>query len=264
MQYETLTYERSDRIATITLNRPEVLNAADDQMLLELNQAWLQFRHDHEAWVAILTGSGERAFCAGRDVKEQAAQDSAGLRTQIIETPYGFGGPMPTEHDIWKPIICAVNGICAGLGVNLLVAADLALCAEHAEFLEPHVSRAWMPPAAVLLPLKINYGAAFRMLTMGAQERMSAQRAYEVGLVTEVVPKEQLLPRAREIAEAIMQNGPLAVRGVKQVMQQMQHMTLAEAIALCSRIMDTAWRSQDAAEGAQSFVEKRKPVWQAR
>jgi enoyl-CoA hydratase/carnithine racemase len=265
--YETILYEKSDHIVTITLNRPEYLNAFNRQMQDELSDAWQRVKEDTDAWVVILTGAGNHAFCAGVDVKE-AAQE------KLVE---GLSGPerwrrgvmgskvAARQNGCYKPVILAINGLVAGGGFYFLNESDIPICAEHATFLDPHVSYARV---AALEPIgasrKIALAPVLRLAILGAHERMSAERAYQLGLVTEIVPADRLMARARELAELVTLNAPLAVQGTVEAVWRSLETGLQAAYELGLRIAQMNNFTEDYAEGARAQAEKRKPVWKAR
>ncbi len=251
MAYETIIYEKKDRIGYVTLNRPERLNATDYAMHEELYDVWQTIMKDDDVWVVVLTGKG-RAFQTGADMKEAAS----GERTREHS-----GFPDPVEMN--KPIVCAVNGICAGGGLILLGRCDVIICSENAQFLDPHVSVGWIPLGETFATAtRMPYGLAMRMALMGTSERMSAQRAYEVGFVSEVVPADKLMERATEIAEVIAGQGPLAVRAIKETMNRMFHVTpYAESQEKASILHTTVNKAPDGIEGPRAFAQKRKPQW---
>lgn len=263
MAYETVIYEKRGHIGYITLNRPQALNALSRQLMREMAEVWQDFRDDDDLWIAIVTGAGERAFCSGADVKGmpgRAAEPWDGGVQPESREPY-----RPGLYNIAKPIICAVNGLCAGGGLDFVTETDIAICSENAEFLDPHVTIGLVSAHEMIqLSKRIPWGVAMRMGLMGRQERMSAQRAYDIGLVTEVVPLPQLLPRATEIAEAILENAPLAVRGTKACIRKGLDLPLLEAVILGDYIRRDNVGTEDSQEGPRAFAEKRKPVWKAR
>jgi len=267
MAYETITYEKKGHIVIITLNRPQRLNALNSVMRQELPRAWQEFESDDDAWVAVVTGAG-RAICTGADVKEAAEREAAGevyrLSAGPIEekTPYRWG---PRGNNVTKPVIAAINGICAGGGVDFATESDIVICSDNAEFFDPHVSIGWVSAHEMIqMARRIPFGLALRMALMGNQDRMSARRAYEVGLVSQVVPLSELMPTAMEIAEKLLKNGPLALRGTKLGMWKSLDKPLDEAELIGNFFLKQVERSEDHAEGPRAFAEKRAPQWKAR
>ncbi len=251
MAYEAIIYEKKNKVAYITLNRPEALNAWNNAMNEETNDAFLDADNDNDIYVIVLTGKG-RAFQSGADVKEMAKE----ARSRTVR---GIGAAGRAQ----KPVVCAINGICCGAGLILLGGCDVIICSDNATFFDPHVSIG-------LLPLSETFGSAtsmpyhlsIRMALMGLQERMSAERAYQVGLVSEVVPQDKLMERATEIAQAIAEQGPLAVRAIKETMNRMFHVVpYAESQKEAHHLHETINRAPDGIEGPRAFAQKRKPQW---
>ncbi len=260
MAYETIIYEKKGRIAYVTLNRPETLNAFNNTMHNELYDVWQKVMKDDDVWVVVLTGAG-RAFCSGADMKEatQASETGEARRTGH------FGFPSWTE-EMNKPIVCAINGICAGAGLILLGDCDIVICSEDTQFLDPHVSVGWVPFFETMATARrMPFGLAMRIALMGTTERMSAQRAYQVGLVSEVVPHYKLMERATEIAQTIAEQAPLAVRTIKELMNKVLGAPYTEGIEMglqATRKVDR--ESEDAKEGPRAFAQKRKPEWKGK
>ncbi len=254
MAYENIIYEKKGNIAYMTLNRPEALNATNRAMHDEMYDAWKDVIKDDDIRVVVLTGAG-RGFQSGADMKEAAS----GKRTR------GHSGFPGMAEGLNKPIVCAVNGICGGGGLNLMNGCDIIIASEKAEFFDPHVSVGWSSIHVTFgMASRMPYGEAMRMSLMGVSYRMSAQRAYELGLVTEVVPHDKLMERATEIAKAIAEQAPLAVMDIKEIMKK-AYMDVPFAAAL-----DMAGKrpnargvsgSNDHKEGPIAFAQKRKPQW---
>ena len=202
-------YERDGHVATITYNRPEAMNALNEELRADLDAAWVRFRDDDEAWVAIVTGAG-RAFCAGADLKAGAVPRG----TSHWETPSLTS--LENGLEIWKPIIAAVNGYALGFGLTLVAACDFVIATEDAEFGFPEV-RLGVPTiqGAVRMPGRIGWQNAMELLLLG--ERVDAARAQEMGLVWKVVPHDRLMDEARDLAERLCDAAPLAVRATKEV-----------------------------------------------
>jgi len=254
----TVRYETRDRIAVVTLDRPEQRNAIDASMAAALRAAADRFESDDDALVAILTGSGEKAFCAGMDLKAFAG----GEGPAILAGPGGFAGF--THHPRTKPVIAAVNGPALAGGCELVLACDVIVAAEHATFGLPEVKRGLFAAAGgvLRLPRLIPRARALELLLTG--DVIDAQTAFELGLINRVVPLAALLETARDLARRICANAPLAVR---------ETLALARAaFALPEEQLqarnDAAWArivaSEDAAEGPRAFAEKRPAAWKAR
>jgi len=264
MTYSTIVYEVSDRIATITFNRPDRLNAVSFAMAAELRDAYATAEGDGDVWTILVTGAG-RAFCSGADVEGVPEDGKVPHEGRYLshfrewETPQEATPPF---RAMAKPIVVAVNGICCGAGMDLVTTGDIAIASERAEFFDPHVSIGLvsgreMVRVARSLPINV----AMRMALLGRHERMSAQRAFDLGLVTEVVEHERLGARAREIAELVNRNAPLAVRGTRLAIRKGLGLPLYEAELLAEAFRERVLHTDDAREGPRAFMEHRDPVW---
>ena len=250
---------RDGAILTITINRPEVLNALHPGAHAELASAFDLYAADPELRVAILTGAGERAFCVGSDLKARAETN----RDDHPST--GFAG-ITKRFDLWKPVIAAVNGLCLGGGVEIIAACDLAIAADHAEFglPEPRVGLAALGGGALQrLARELPMKEAMWLVLTG--KRISAQEAARIGLINQVAPKGELLASARALAEDILLCAPLALEASKQVMlQSVGEPDLQAAMRRTYPAAERMLASEDAREGPRAFAEKRKPVWKGR
>ncbi len=264
--FQTVRFEVQDRIATITLNRPDKKNAMNQQMKDELRACWQQVKNDAEIWVAIITGAGA-AFSSGADVEGIATGGftrtdrwrELAMIDNIIELP------TPRRQRVHKPVIAAVNGAVAGFSLDLVSEADIPIASEQAYFVDPHVSLGYVSSHEMVnMARRVPLAVCLRMALLGSRERMSAARAYEVGLVTEVVPHERLLPRARELAEMICSNAPLAVWGTKMAILQGLGLPVAQAEEIAAGYLEVVEQTEDHAEGPRAFVAKRPPQWKAR
>jgi enoyl-CoA hydratase/carnithine racemase len=255
MTYRHILYEKKGQIAYVTLNRPEVGNAHHGEMGSELTDAWHDANNDKAIRVAILTGAGNRHFTTGGDTGAMA-------RGQ----PIGPFGDIP--DDFWKPVILAINGVCAGGGFHFIWQSDFAICSDNATFLEPHVSIGWVPLREMMgLANRAPLSAVLRMAMMGDKERVDARRAYELGIVTEVTTQDKLLPRATELALAICEQAPLAVAAIKEALHRGFVLRYAqrEALDYGKLLRETmTHHSADYLEGPRAFAEKRKPRWQGK
>ena len=252
----TLLYEKKDRIVTITFNRPEVLNAMDVKTNQEFSDALISFRDDPEAWVGIITGTGDRAFSAGHDLKEGFD------RSQIYELP-----PMLTRGlDVWNPLIAAINGLALGEGLEVALACDLRIAAENATFGTPEVRWSVMPGqgGTQRLPRMLPQAKAAELVLMGTP--LDANEAYHFGLVNKVVPLSELMTTAWEWATKICQNGPLGVRTAKEAMIRGLSMSLEDGLQLERLLLNKLFTiaTEDIAEGQSAFREKRKPQFKVR
>jgi enoyl-CoA hydratase/carnithine racemase len=257
--YQHCRVERDGQIVTITIDRPHVLNSLHPEGHAELARAFDEYAADPELRVAILTASGERAFCVGTDLKELAA-------TGASEKPAtGFAG-ITMRFDLWKPVIAAVNGFCLGGGVEIVAACDLAIAADHAEFglAEPLVGLAALGGGA-LQRLARDMPLKDAMLLVLTARRIPAEEARRLSLINEVVPRVELMARARALAEELLQCAPLALEASKQVMlQSLDEPDLERAMRRRYPAAERMLASEDAREGPRAFAEKRKPRWTGR
>lgn len=255
-----LIYEVKDRVASITINRPEVMNAMDAEVYAELSKAWIDVRDNPDVWVAIITGAGEKAFTAGAD-----------LKSFITRTP-GKADFWLTQKDmilnrgleVWKPVIAAVNGFCLAGGMTLLFATDIRVAAEHAVFEISEVKRGILPGngGTQRALRQLPYAIAMEMLLLG--RRLTAQEALAYGLVNRVVPLKDLLPTAEQVARQLCENGPLALRAVKELAIRSQSVPLEHGLRLEQAFQEFLRTTEDAREGPRAFAEKRKPAYKAR
>lgn len=257
----TVHYKVENRIAEITLDRQEVRNAMDLETMEELGKCFVDVRDNPDVWVSIITGAGDKAFSAGADLAKlplQLAQAGGKSLAELGSTNIMFG------FEVWKPIIAAVNGLALGGGCELAMACDIRIAAENATFGLVEPARGVMPGGGGTqrLPRLVPLGTALEMLFTAA--RIDAQEAYRIGLVNKVVPFDELMPAARQIAEHICTNAPLAVRAVKEAALRGLRMDLREGIALEALIAQRLMGSEDTREGVSAFIEKRKPEWKAR
>jgi len=256
-----VVYEKRDRIAFITLNRPEVLNAFNRAMHRRLREVWLDFREDDETWVAVISGAGERAFSAGQDVGEIGERVAEAARRSFWET--WFGEDLQSGLEVWKPIIAAVNGYCLGEGMTLVLACDLRIASERASFGFPEVALG-LPAivGAIRAPRIVGLSNALELLLVG--DRIDAERALRMGLVQRVVPHEMVKTEAEALARRLCQNGPLAVRCTKEVAVRSLSLPFAEAVRMGESLRRIAAMSEDAREGPRAFLEKREPRFTGR
>lgn len=262
----TVLYERKGRTAVLTLNRPDAMNAMNMELRLELNRRWTEFRDDPDLWVAIVTGAGEKAFCAGADLKEIGAfykSLTPSERRAKWETEPGIGG-ITHNLDIEKPIIAAINGHCLAGGLEFALACDIRIASEDAVFGLTEVQWGIIPGAGGTqrLPRLVPFGRALEMLMTA--EKIDAEEAYRIGLVNRVVKPADLMSCALSVAERICRNGPLAVRLVKEAAWRGIEMPLSEGLRLEQFLAEYARQSEDALEGPSAFVEKRAPVFKGR
>jgi crotonobetainyl-CoA hydratase len=256
--------ERRGHVLLVTLNRPAARNAVNLAVSLSLGDALEEAEHDRDIWVVVLTGAGDRAFCAGADLKAVSRGEPLGP-TDPVRAAWGFGGYV--THHISKPTIAAVNGFALGGGTEISLASDLVVAAEGASFGLPEVKRGIYAGAGGVfrLPAQIPKKIAMEMILTG--EPVPARRALELGLVNRVVPQAEVVASALELADKITVNAPLSVQASKRVANGIVdgHVAAEAGAWELSRTEGQAlMRTADAAEGPRAFAEKRVPDWQAR
>jgi enoyl-CoA hydratase/carnithine racemase len=239
---------KEGRIAHIVINRPEAMNALNAEVFRGLHDAMEDFRDNDELWVAILTGAGDKAFSAGADIKSLVSGFSAKGDFTVVR-----------PDTIWKPFIAAINGYCLGGGCELALMCDIRIASENAEFGQPEVNNGFMPAmgGTVRLPRLLPRSFAAEMLLTG--NRISAQDALRLGLVSRVVSNEKLMETAISIANTIISRGPLGVRAVKESMVRGYDLSLDEGLALEKALATQLRTTKDFIEGANAFSEKRLP-----
>ncbi|MDO8703319.1 MAG: enoyl-CoA hydratase-related protein [Sulfuricaulis sp.] len=251
-----IVVEKESHATIITLNRPEVFNALHPPAHMELESAFDEFAADPDQWIAIITGAGERAFCAGNDLKYTAAGN------KLEAGPRGFAG-LTARFDLTKPVIAAVNGLAMGGGFEIALACDLVIASANAEFAlpEPRVGLVALTGGVHRLPKQIPLKQAMGMMLTG--HRVSAQRGLEMGFVTEIAPVGQALSAAKRWAAEISECSPMAVRATKEAIYHGLDVSVAEAWAdqLDQVAMKALFSSWDIQEGPRAFAEKRKPRW---
>lgn len=246
MNQPYILYEKRERIATITINRPEVMNAINPPASEELNRVWEDYMADTNLWVAILTGAGERAFSAGADLKWRASQGEQTRDPSYRDVAWGGAS------QCLKPIIAAVNGYALGGGMAMALDCDILIAAEHAQFgmPEPRIGY-WMDDRIIR---RVPYHLGMGITLTG--KRFSAQEAYRMGLVNEVVPLSELMPTAERWAREILECSPLALQATKEIAKNPGQPI--ESLAMVRATKESA----DFLEGPRAFAEKRKPRWQ--
>jgi enoyl-CoA hydratase/carnithine racemase len=262
--YETILYDVDDRVATITFNRPERLNAISLTMERELRDAYARAEADDDVWTIVVTANG-RAFCSGADVETVRDDGRVPYEGRYLSRFSEWEAPQeatPPFRHMAKPVVVGVNGLCCGAGLDLVTTGDIVIASERAEFFDPHVSIGLvsgreMVRLARVLPLNV----AMRVALMGRHERIGAQRAYDLGLVTEVVAHDDLGARLAEIAATVNRNAPLAVRGTRLAIRKGLGLPLYEAELLAEAYRERVLHTDDAAEGPRAFLERREPEW---
>lgn len=259
----SVTFETTERIAILTISRPLAMNALDEETLASLNKAWIEFRDNPDLWVAIVTGAGGKAFCAGADIKSLAKYyrtNTAIQRKAKADMEPGPGG-ITRNLEIWKPIIAAINGYCLAGGLEIALACDIRIASETATFGLTEVCRGIIPGGGGTqrLPRLVPLGKSLEMILTG--DSIDAQEAYRIGLVNKVVPPDQLLAEAMKLAERICENAPLAVRAAKEAVYRGIELPLSEGLRLEQFLAEHIHQSEDAKEGPRAFFEKRPPVY---
>jgi len=260
--YHDLLVERHGPVGWIINNRPDALNAMSSRMRDEFADAWTELDNDPDVRVIVHTGAG-RAFQTGVDVAE-IASDGVGMeryRQSVEDFDFHFTS---WHQGVWKPVITAVNGICAGGGFHWVADADIVICASDAEFFDPHVSIGQVVSIeAIGLMRKMPVEAVMRMAFVGRHERMPAQRAYELGMVSEVVdPPDRLRERAQELAETIARNSPAAMAATKRALWGALELGLTDACRAGAQELVSMWGHPDQTEGPKAFAERREPMWE--
>jgi enoyl-CoA hydratase/carnithine racemase len=275
--YETLLYEEDDGVATVTLNRPEVHNAFDQQMQVEMRAMWQSLRRNDDVRAIILTGAGEKAFCTGIDRAETIAQgylidEERRLRmankTGPVSTPFQYNDPginiNPKENDLWKPVIAAVNGMACAGALYLLGESDIIIAAENATFFDPHVTYGMVAGfESMHLLQKLPFGETMRLVLLGAHERMSAERAHQMGLVSEITPLAELMERAMWVARAIASAPVYAIQGTVRAVWMAHELSRRDARAQVSSFVSLGTQFQNIAEGQETF-QAAHPEWRLR
>ena len=263
MSYEFIEVSTSDHVTTVTIDRPQVLNALHPYAGREMDEAFNAFQDDDEQWVAILTGAGDRAFCAGNDLKFQAEHGPERVRELRRGLRGGFGG-LTRRTDCYKPIIAAVNGFALGGGFELVLACDVIVAAEHATFglPEPRVGLMASAGGVHRLPRYLSYHTAMAVILAG--KRLSAAEAHACGLVNEVVAGDALMEAARRWSGEILKGAPLSVRASKEATLLGMGLPLERALDATFPIARHMYESEDLVEGPRAFAEKRPPRWKGR
>jgi len=258
--YGYIAVDRTGQVTTITFNRPQVMNAINPEMHYELQAAFDEFAADHQQLICVITGAGDRAFCAGSDLK-------AGARDSGFTYPrHGYAG-LIERFDLCKPLIAAVNGVCLGGGFEIALACDLILAAENASFglPEPRVGAIAVGGGVHRLVRQIGLKRAMGYLLTGA--RIASQEAFELGLLNEVVPVDGLGGAVRRWCDQILAAAPLSVQATKEAaMRGLSEPDLASAIGGQRNYPSYQrwWHAEDTREGPRAFAEKRPPVWRGR
>jgi enoyl-CoA hydratase/carnithine racemase len=272
-EYETILYEERDGVAWVTLNRPEALNAFNSLMQRELRDCWRSLRRHDDARCVVLTGAGDRAFCTGIDRMEQmggAADDTTDA--DVVgsgSTPFMFNDPGdnigPKSCDMWKPVIAAVNGMACGGAFYMLGETEFIIAAEHATFFDPHVTYGM---TAAFEPIHMAgimpFPEIMRLSLLGNYERMSAQRAHQIGMVSEVVAQEQLHDAAAWAAGVIASQPQLAIQGTVRAIWAAREHGQRQAVRLAYAYVGLGTNQDSIAEGQKLFESGRRVEWKLR
>lgn len=262
-----LLFEVADKIATITFNRPEALNSMDPDTYRELSEAWVEVRDNPDIWVAVITG----AASPDRPPEKQSFTSGADLKKTIPQRPelWHFWQTQAEQIlnrglEVWKPVIAAVNGYCLAGGMTLLFATDIRIASEHATFGISEVKRGILPGngGTQRAVRQFPYPIAMELLLIG--DNLTAAQALQYGLVNRVVPHDQLMPTAMEMARKLAANAPLAVRAIKELAVRSQYMHVQDGLRLEQAIQAVLRQSEDASEGPRAFAEKRPAVYKGR
>jgi enoyl-CoA hydratase/carnithine racemase len=267
--FETVRYDVADGVGWVTLNRPEVMNAFDGRMLAELAAIWTSMRTDDRVRCAVLTGEGDRAFCTGIDRSAIADDGTAEGGVGFAGSPFHFDDPGaklgPKSNDLWKPVIAAVNGIACGGAFYLLGECDILVAADSATFFDPHVTYG-MPASyeSMLMVGRMPLGELLRMQLTGAAERISADRAHQVGLVSEVVPLADLHATAERLAATIAASPPLAVQATLRAVWTAFEVGRRQGLDMGYSFVAMGLSPQALAEGQQQFASGERVQWRLR
>ncbi|MCW8060516.1 enoyl-CoA hydratase-related protein [Agrobacterium tumefaciens] len=256
----SVEFNVSNRVARVTLNRPERLNAVDAATERELDGIWREIERRDDVSCVVLTGAGQKAFCAGADLK---GAEKSGLDYWAEERPNGFGG-LAFRRSLDVPVIARVNGYALGGGFEMVLGCDIVIAAEAAKFglPEARVGRMPLDGGMVLLQRKIPFNRAMAVLMTGRQ--FTAGEMFDFGIVNEIVPAEGLDDAVERWTTEIVACAPLSLRAIKQTVNRTGHLSPVEAQALRTPALVRALQSEDAREGVAAFQQKRLPVWQGR
>jgi enoyl-CoA hydratase/carnithine racemase len=259
MSYETLIVERRGHVGWLIFNRPEVLNAFNLLMAQELAQAWKELDADDDVRVIVNTGRG-RAFQTGVDVREVSDSGGMGNRNAGVQQPEG--GITARTNEVWKPVICAVNGLCVGAGLHFVVDADIVVASRAAVFMDAHVS---VGQVSALEPIgligRIPFEAILRMVLMGRHERFGPERAYELGMISQIFDEETFDNHVQALAETVARNSPSTMMLSKKAIWYGLERGRKQALEYGSEAVKDLFDHPDNVEGARAFAERREPMW---
>jgi enoyl-CoA hydratase/carnithine racemase len=267
--FETVRYDVADGVGWVTLNRPEVMNAFDDRMLDELSTIWLSMRDDERVRCAVITGEGDRAFCTGIDRSGISDDGTAAGGVGFGDSPFHFDDPGarlgPKSNDLWKPVIAAVNGIACGGAFYILGECDILIASDTATFFDPHVTFG-MPSSyeSMLMVGRMPIGEVIRMQLTGSAERISAERAYQTGLVSELVPPAELHAAAASLAATIAASPTLAVQATLRAIWTAFEAGRRQGLDMGYSFIAMGMTPESLAEGQQRFASGERVKWRLR
>jgi len=256
-----IRYEKTGHVAVITLDRPESGNALTYKLMTEeLPAVWQEVRDDPDVRVAVFTAAGERHFCTGMDMRDPGLQQARAASPDAGTMPLRMTA---RQNEVWKPVVTAVNGQCIGGGLMFAGDSDIVIASENARFSNTGVSIGVIAPVGpVVMARKMPFEAVMRMMLTGRHEYIDAQRAYQLGLVSEVTPPDRLLDAAMGVAQKVASNSPAAVQETVRLMWETLEMPLSEALDSAMRRAGSLRGHPDSIEGPRAWAEKREPNWQ--
>ncbi|SVB23949.1 uncharacterized protein METZ01_LOCUS176803 [marine metagenome] len=258
MSFTTVKYEVLNKVAIITLDRLEQHNAVNSVMSKELPKAWKTFKEDSSAVVAIITGSGEKAFCTGADLTDLPDMNDEPGKASLDSIKW-----TSLQNDVWKPVICAVNGMTCGGGLHFIADSDIIIASDNATFFDTHVKVglvAGLEPVG--LSRKMPLEAVLRMAMVGGGERMQAEKALALGMIGEITPHNLLMERAKEVADMIKVHSPSALARTKKAIWHSKEKGLKESLDYAWDMISEQNVHPDFEEGGKAFIERRQPKWE--
>jgi len=259
-EYKNVETKKEENIGWIIINRPDKLNALNQETVKELYEAFLSFQDDHDVKAVLLTGSGEKAFVAGADIKELSEMDHSSGKD------YALNGQrlMSLIENFKKPVIAAVNGYALGGGTELALACHVRIASENAKMGQPEVKLGLIPGfgGTQRLPRLVGKGVAMDMILSG--KTIDAQESYQIGLLNKVVPQEELIPTCKSLAQKMAVNGPKAIENCIKSINKGLEKKLRDGLILEAELFGETCATEDSKEGTQAFLEKRKPEFQGK